>query len=185
VAARSGTVANALLVPDPCELLDEVTGETRARFLELAKDYDGAGGKITDGSRCEARLALTLEREGVLDGELTRPEWGEALDRHGQAWDFKGPHSREAILAKVLPLGADLQSPEAASIHTEDAFDLETELRRVRAKQRAEFGVVFDLRRLRIEQALELVAAVNAHPDLDPNLVRFFPTDLTPFGAGA
>ncbi len=173
------------MVPDPCELLDEVTGDTCARFIELAKDHDGAGGKITDGSRCEARLALTLERKGVLDGELTRPKWGEALDRHGQAWDFKGPHSREAILAKVLPPGTDLQSPEAASIPTKDAFDLEIELRRVWAKQQAEFGVVFDLRRLSIEQALELVAAVNAHPDLDPALVRFFPSDLMPFGAGA
>lgn len=48
-----------LLTPDPCSLLDSVLPDQRARFEELARDYDGQDGAITDGSRCEARLALT------------------------------------------------------------------------------------------------------------------------------
>jgi hypothetical protein len=55
-----------VLALDPCSLLDPVLATQNARFAELAKDHDGQGGKTTDSSRCEARLALTLETHGIL-----------------------------------------------------------------------------------------------------------------------
>jgi hypothetical protein len=78
----------------------------KERFADLAKDHDGQGGKTTDGSRCEARLALTLEAHGILTPTVVRPLWGEAEDGHGQVWDFKAPHSREAIIHRIAAKAA-------------------------------------------------------------------------------
>lgn len=170
-----------MLVEHPCSLLDEVSDQERARFSELARDWDGAGGKPTAGSRCEARLALTLERRGILQPEVSRPPWGDVRDGNGQVWDIKAPRSKESIIAKVNADAQRAGRPGVTNLNPAGAYDLETELRRVRAKQMAGFGVVFDLRRLHADQALELVAAVDADPEVDLSLVRFFPADLQPF----
>src|ERR1044072_9297340 len=61
-----------VLVPDPCSLLRPITRELRDRWLELSRDLDGQGGRSTDQSRCEARLALTLEVVGLLEPAVTR-----------------------------------------------------------------------------------------------------------------
>jgi len=50
-----------VLVRDPCSLLNPITRDLHDRWLALSRDHDGQGGRVTDQSRCEARLALTLE----------------------------------------------------------------------------------------------------------------------------
>ena len=172
-----------MLVPDPCSLLNPITRDLRDRWLELSRDQDGQGGRVTDQSRCEARLALTLEAVGLLEPAVTRPEWGEAEDGFGQVWDFKAPHSQEAIVQRI-----ESRSGRPAMLLQQGypgVFDVETEVVRAIGQQQLGKGVVFDLRRLTLSQAQELVDAVSADPNIDPTLVRFYPreSDLASFAA--
>lgn len=167
-----------MLASDPCSLLDPVAATHTARFAELAQDHDGQGGRATDSSRCEARLALTLEARGILTPPVVRPLWGEAEDGNGQLWDFKAPHSRAAIIHRINASAAIAGDPppQIPSSGFAGEFDVRTEVRRAIAQQRLEKGVVFDVRRLSIEQARRLIDAVAADPHIDPELVRYFPT---------
>ena len=166
-----------MLTSDPCSLLDRAANDQQARFVELAKDHDGQGGKTTDSSRCEARLALTLEAHGILTPTVVRPLWGEAEDGHGQVWDFKAPHSREAIMYRIATkaaIGGGPAPPVAAGALLGE-FDVKTAVKSAIAQQLVEKGVVFDLRRLTIDQARTLINEVEAEPSIDPSLVRYFP----------
>jgi hypothetical protein len=167
-----------MLAPDPCSLLDPVTATDSVRFADLSKDHDGQGGKATDTSRCEARLALTLEARGILKPPIVRPPWGEAEDGNGQVWDFKAPHSHAAIIHRINVSAAIAGDPppDIPARGFAGEFDVRTEVRRAIAQQRLEKGVVFDVRRLSIEQARRLINAVAADPHIDPDLVRYFPT---------
>jgi len=168
-----------VLAADPCDLLDPVRPVDKARFIALAKDYDGQNGLATDQSRCEARLALTLENHGVLSPEVIRPPWGEAQDGDGQVWDFKSPHSRTAIVHRIATKAAlsGRPAPLMPNARYVGEFDQNTEVLRALAQQRLGKGVVFDLRRLSIGEARSLMAALRAEAGLDQDLVRFFPTD--------
>ena len=172
-----------VLVPDPCSLLRPITRELRDRWLELSRDHDGQGGRSTDQSRCEARLALTLEVVGLLEPAVTRPDWGEAEDGFGQVWDFKAPHSQEAIVHRIESRSGRLATPPQHGYP--GVFDIHTEVVRAIGQQQLGKGVVFDLRRLTVPQARQLVDAVTAEPNIDRTLVRFYPRerDLTTLGA--
>ena len=171
----------AVLVTDPCSLLDEVRREDRERFHELACDHDGQGGRETDSSRCEARISLTLEYRGILATPVSRPPWGDVRDGYGQLWDIKSPRSEQAVRhdieVRARKAGRAIPNyrPRAG------LFRLETEVQRVVDQQQLDFGVIVDLRRLTLEQATELVAAILADPRVDMSLVRFFPPDLSTF----
>lgn len=166
-----------MLTPDPCSLLDPVLATQNARFAELAKDHDGQGGKTTDSSRCEARLALTLEAHGILTPTVVRPLWGEAEDGHGQVWDFKAPRSREAIIQIIAAKAAigGAPAPPVAAGALSGEFDVGTAVKSAIAEQLVGKGVVFDLRRLTIDQARTLINEVAVEPSIDPSLVRYFP----------
>jgi hypothetical protein len=180
--------AEHVLVADPCSLLDPVAPAHAMRFAELAKDHDGQRGGVTDASRCEARLALTLEAQGLLDSTVVRPPWGEAEDGLGQIWDFKAPRCRAAIaqtIAAKAAIGGNPPPPVPPTGYPGE-FDVATEVTRAIGQQRVGKGVVFDLRRLTVEQARKLIAAVQLEARLDPDLVRFFPRpmDLSAFEGG-
>lgn len=103
-------------------------------------------------------------------------------------WDFKAPHSREAIrhrIATKAAIGGQPAPPIPPGGYAGE-FDLEVEVRRAVGQQIVGKGVVFDLRRLSVDQARLLVAAVSLEPDIDPQLVRFFPKDedLSSFETG-
>lgn len=172
-----------MLVPDPCSLLIPITRNVRDRWLELSRDHDGQGGRVTDQSRCEARLALTLEAVGLLEPAVTRPQWGEAEDGVGQVWDFKAPHSQEAIVHRIESRSGLPATPSRRGYP--GAFDVHTEVVRAIGQQQLGKGVVFDLRRLTVLQARQLVDAVTADPNIDRTLVRFYPREgeLATFGA--
>lgn len=174
-----------MLVSDPCSLLDDVRAEDHPRFGLLAQDNDGQGGRVNDDSLCEARVALTLEYRGILDGPLQRPQWGEALDVHGLAWDFKQPHSEAAIYHRAAERAAKAGDPAPTYVNTANAYSLAVELQRIREKQSLGFGVVVDLRRLEPTQADELLAAAYADATIDLDRLRAFPQDLSPFQEGA
>jgi hypothetical protein len=178
-----------VLAADPCSLLDPVAPANAARFNELARDHDGQRGKATDASRCEARLALTLEARGILRPVVTRPPWGEAEDGDGQIWDFKSPHNRTAIahrVAQKAALSGDIP-PQVLPSGYPGEFNVTDEVLRAIGQQQVGKGVVFDLRRVSIDEARALVAAVTAEPRIDLELVKFFPgaDDLAAFEAGA
>jgi hypothetical protein len=178
-----------MLQADPCSLLDPVQSERANRFLELARDFDGQGGRVTDQSRCEARLSLTLESRGLLSGPVTRPPIGEAEDGFGQVWDFKAPHSRAAIAHRAAQKAAigGYPPPEIPEDGYRGEFDLVTELDRAYGQQTIGKGVVFDVRRLTAAQGLDLIDAVDNDSRLDPALIRFFPPpdDVAAFSGGA
>ena len=174
-----------MLSSDPCSLLDPVMPAQMERFNELARDHDGQGGAITDGSRCEARLALTLEACGILPPAVTRPNWGEAEDGLGQIWDFKSPHSRAAIeqrIAAKAAIGRQAARPIPARGY-DGEFEVGVEVRRAIGQQQLGKGVLFDLRRLTVDQARQLISAISLEPRIDPTLVLFFPKseDLASF----
>jgi len=166
-----------VLAPDPCSLLDTVASDQQVRFLDLSKDHDGQGGAMTDASRCEARLALTLEAHGILAPELTRPRWGDAMDGDGQVWDFKAPRSREAIIQGIVTKAAvgGRPAPSVVAGALPGEFEVRTMVKVAIAEQLVGKGVVFDLRRLTIDQARTLISATAAEPSIDPLLVRYFP----------
>ncbi|MBA3327524.1 MAG: hypothetical protein H0T43_04405 [Solirubrobacterales bacterium] len=174
-----------MLVPDPCSLLRPITPDLRDRWLALSEDRDGQGGRITDQSRCEARLALTLEIVGLLEPTVTRPHWGDAGDGYGQVWDFKAPHSQAAIVHRIESRSSRAATPPPQGYP--GAFDVQTEAVRTIGQQQLGKGVVFDLRRLTVAQAQELINVVTADSNIDAALVRFYPReeDLSSFGAGA
>lgn len=171
-------------MPDPCSLLNPITRDLHDRWLELSQDHDGQGGRITDQSRCEARLALTLEAVGLLEPTVTRPQWGEAEDGYGQVWDFKAPHSQAAIVHRIESRSGSPATPPQQGYP--GAFDVHAEVVRAIGQQQLGKGVVFDLRRLTLAQAWELVAVVNAESNIDSALMRFYPReeDLASFGIG-
>jgi hypothetical protein len=173
--ARSGI---PLLRPDPCSLLDLVLPAQKARFEELAKDYDGQGGAITESSRCEARLALTMESRGILRPTVARPLVGDVQDGNGQVWDFKGPHCRAAIIDRITTKAAIAGDPPppVPEGRMPGEFEAKTEVLRAIGQQASGKGVVFDLRRLSVGEARQLVAEVAASEYIDPALVRYFPT---------
>jgi hypothetical protein len=175
-------IMRRMLLPDPCSLLTPIPRSLRDRWLELSQDQDGQAGRSTDQSRCEARLALTLEAEGLLEPTVTRPEWGDAEDGFGQVWDFKAPHSQAAIVHRIESRSGRPATPPRQGYP--GAFDVHTEVVRAIGQQQLGKGVVFDLRRLTLSQARELVDVVNADPNVDPTLVLFFPreADLANFG---
>jgi hypothetical protein len=158
-----------------------VRHEDRERFHELACDHDGQGGRETDSSRCEARISLTLEYRGILSPKVSRPPWADVRDGRGQLWDIKSPRSEQAIRHDIeaRALKAGRPTPDYRPIA--GVFRLDIEVQRVVDQQQLDFGVIVDLRRLTIEQARELVAAIMADPRVDPALVRFFPPDLSVF----
>jgi hypothetical protein len=177
-----GGKISSVLTADPCSLLTHITSETRERWIALSRDVDGQRGKITDQSRCEARLALTLEGAGILAPMVTRPDFGDAEDGYGQVWDFKSPRSREAIIHRIeAASGRPTIAPPGGY---RGAFDLQTTIQQAIAQQQLGKGVVFDLRRLTVRQAQSLVDAVRVEADIDPALVLFFPRaeDLAGFG---
>jgi hypothetical protein len=169
-------------------LLDPVAPANAARFAQLAKDHDGQRGRETNDSRCEARLALTLETQGILSPTVVRPPWGEAEDGDGQIWDFKAPHSRAAIahrIATKAALSGQAPPPIPAGGYAGE-FEVNDEITRAIGQQQIGKGVVFDLRRLSVAEARALIAAVDAEPRIDPELIRFFPKreDLQNFNGG-
>jgi hypothetical protein len=182
LTASNGMISR-VLVPDPCSLLNPITRDLHNRWVALSRDMDGQGGRITDQSRCEARLALTLEAVGLLEPTVTRPDWGEAEDGFGQVWDFKAPHSQEAIVHRIESRSGRRATPPQQGYP--GGFDVETEVVSAIGQQQLGKGVVFDLRRLTLPQARELVDAMNADPRIDPALVRFYPRedDLASFSA--
>ena len=178
-----------MLAADPCLLLDPITPADAARSAQLAKDHDGQGGKETDDSRCEARLALTLEAQGILSPTVVRPQWGEVEDGDGQIWDFKGPHSRVAIAQRIATKAAvsGQTPPSIPASGFPGEFQVKREISRAIGQQQTGKGVVFDLRRLSVAEARALIAAVDVEPRIDPELIRFFPKreDLQNFDGGA
>ncbi|WP_216897636.1 hypothetical protein [Nocardia alni] len=72
------------------------TAEYDQRADELAKD-PAHGGQISDKSRREAEVGLSLENKGQLAGPITRAPFengkdtGEFVDANGQHWDMKQP----------------------------------------------------------------------------------------------
>jgi hypothetical protein len=154
-----------------------------------ARYRDAPEAAVTDDSRCEARLALTLEARGLLYATVTRPRWGEAEDGAGQIWDFKAPRSR-APIAHTIAQKAAIGGRAAPAIPSQGypgEFNVQVEVRRAIGQQQIGKGVVFDLRRLTVDQARQLVGAVSLEPQIDPALVRFFPNyeDLYEFEAPA
>ena len=70
-------------------------GRTEAEYADLAKD-PGQGGRTTDKSVRERRIALDMEQRRELAGPVvrdTRPKGGDIVDATGQAWDIKGLNS--------------------------------------------------------------------------------------------
>lgn len=174
----------AVLVADPCSLLDPITPALHDRWVELSRDVDGQGGRITPSSQCEARLALTLEARGILDPIITRPLKGDAEDGRHQVWDFKGPHSQAAIADRIAIASGRAAAPPADGFPGE--FDVEIEVARAVGQQQVGKGVVFDLRRLTVDQARQLVGRLQTEPDVDPALIRYFPSpeQLSAFDRG-
>jgi hypothetical protein len=166
-----------MLAADPCSLLDPVDPAEAERFIELSTDLD-AGGHRSPKTECEARLALTLEKRGILDGPLTRPRGGEALDVYGTVWDFKGPCSREGIAHNAAVDAARRGDPPPTHVGYGGEYDLQTEVLRVISYHRRGVGIVVDLRRLTYDQAIELRDALLAEPQVNPALLRLFPPDL-------
>jgi hypothetical protein len=167
-----------VLDADPCSFLDAVRPGDRARFHELALDQDHA--RETVGSRREARVALTLEYRGLLPGPVERARWADIRDGSGQEWDIKSPHSAEAIRREggMVP---ESGAPDATAADPPGAFRLEREVARLAAEQQLGFGIVLDVRRLTVEQARDLIAAVAAHERINLELVRVFPPDFAAF----
>lgn len=134
---------------------------------------------MTDGSRCEARVALTLEGRGILPPVVERPDHGDVCDGDGQIWDLKAPHSRSAIIDRIATRAAI--AGDAPPSITQEAlrgeFDVEVEILRAIGQQACGEGVVFDVRRLSMDEARSLIAEVNASRQIDPDRIRFFPTE--------
>jgi hypothetical protein len=168
-----------VLAPNPCSLLNAVLPAQKARFEELARDYDGQRGAMTDSSRCEARLSLTLESRGILRPTVERPPIGDVRDGDGQVWDFKAPHSRAAIIDRINTKAAIAGDPPPPipEGRLSGEFDVKDEVLSAIGQQMGGEGVIFDLRRLSIGEARSLVAEVAASDLIDPALIRYFPTD--------
>src|SRR4051794_37361471 len=84
---------------------DDSGGTTRQQRLdELARDWEGLGGKTTPDTRREALIALTLEDQGVVPGPVERPRGrhGDFVDGDDREWDIKMPMSRGHLRAKIL-----------------------------------------------------------------------------------
>ena len=69
------------------------------RIAELAKDKDRGVKKDDETVLREAEVALDMEEQGRLKGPVRRPAEGDGhsgdfVDRNGQDWDVKRPHSR-------------------------------------------------------------------------------------------
>lgn len=170
-----------VLVDDPCLLLDPVRREDSDRFLDLARDYDGAGGRRTQGSLCEARLSLTLERARLVRGRVERPLRGDMRDGQGQVWDYKQPHSRRAIAFNAAQAAARRGDPPPPRVGYAGEFDLERERLQVLSEQAQGEGVVLDLRRLTYDQAVQLKATLESDNRVNQRLLVFFPADLEPY----
>lgn len=173
-----------MLAEDPCSLLDPVRDKDRARFRELAQDWDGQNGGTTDGSRCEARLALTLEYRDLVSPSVGRAQWGDLVDGDAQIWDIKSPRSADAIRQSANERAVRAGSDPPALINTSASYRREIELERIVQRQRLDFGIVLDLRRLTPTQAQDLVDGVSSDHRIDRSRVLFFPDDLSPFLGG-
>ena len=177
-----------VLAADPCSLLDPIRPAQIERFKELARDSDGQGGRMTDSSKCEARLALTLESRQILEATVVRPAVGDVEDGVGQVWDFKSPHSREAIVDRITRRAAIAggSAPEIPPSSFRGEFNLATEILRANGQQQRGKGVVFDLRRLTVDDARRLITAIAAEPRINPDLLLYFPavSDIASFEGG-
>jgi hypothetical protein len=95
----------------------------RALLEELAKD-PAIGGKITEGTREEARAARGLELRGDLRSPVIREPSGASdfIDGHGQTWDVKSyrsdyPNGYDFDIA-MKQIGAELQTGENVILNT-------------------------------------------------------------------
>jgi hypothetical protein len=116
-----------------------------------------------------------------LDGPLRRPRGGEAEDRDGQIWDFKGPCSRAAIEHNAAVAAARRGDPSPSHVGYGGEYDLKTEVLRVIGFHRRGVGVVLDVRRLTYDQAVELTDALDSNEGVNDALLRVFPPDLEPY----
>ena len=154
----------------------------KQRFHELSKDADH-NSRISDDSRCEARIALTLEYRAQLPGPVTRPKWGDIQDAQRQLWDIKSPHSEEAIIDKIARKAKAAGKPvPVPHFDGRAVFDLDRELDRIYQMQQVkDFGVIVDLRRLTSTQAHTLVNGIIGHPEIHWDRIRLLPQDLSPY----
>lgn len=113
-----------------------------ARLTELARD-PAHGGRITEGSRQEARVALDLDSSGRLPG-LERSAQPEAdfVDPSGQLWDVKGYNSAYA-----------------------NGYDLDRAMVTVNESIRGGENVILDTTKMSPTHIDELRAAVGARPE--------------------
>jgi len=171
----------AVLADDPCSLLDEVRDTDCERFHELSRDADH-NGAVTEQSRCEARIALTMEYRHLLAGPVRRPPWSDVEDADGQLWDIKSPRSEAAIRADIERRAAASGRPRPPHFKATAAFDLSEMLDRIVQQQRLKrFGVIVDLRRLTPRQAQDLMDGVAEHAEITQALIRYLPDDISPY----
>ncbi len=120
---------------------------------------------------------MTLESRGILRPMVSRPPIGDVQDGDGQIWDFKAPHSRAAIIDRIRRKAAIAGDPppQIRQGRLPGEFDAKAEVRHAFAEQASGEGVIFDLRRLSIDEARGLIAEVAASELIDPAMIRFFP----------
>ena len=99
---------------------DEGTRRTKRnreeRLQELARDPD-RGGRITEGTRREAEVAIELETQGRLTPEVRRPAVGDGhsgdfVDGAGGDWDIKAPRSRSKLIEDIRTRARAADRPE-------------------------------------------------------------------------
>ena len=112
------------------------------RLDELARD-PAHGGRITPGSRQEARIAVDLDRTGRLPGLERDPSGGaDFVEPNGQLWDVKGFNSAYA-----------------------NGYDLDSAMAKIADSLAVDENVILDATKMSEAHLDELRAAVDARPE--------------------
>ncbi len=163
----------------PTKAAAEVEPSLSERLEELARDPDH-GGKVTEQTRREARVALDLESQGKLKAPVRRPAPGDGhsgdfVDGAGGDWDVKAYKSRQRIIDNIRAKAAAKGAPPPKldpSQPVPGEFELETAMKQLRAELRAGERVIIDTEGLSPEDLALLKAAVK-HANLDGQVIFY------------
>lgn len=159
------------------EAAENAAKEARAKRLEeLSHDLDRGGVDAT--TRREAEAALDLEDAGKLKPPIRRPnkgEHGDFIDGNGQAWDHKGPMSRDKLIEKIKQEAREKGKPEPKldpNKKMKGEFNANDEVDRIKSEISKGEKVIIDTRGLNAADKQALQDAI-AKENLGENILWY------------